>query len=250
MHILNEFFDKIYVITIPRNKERLDLFLSQKKGIEIELFNGVDGKTLYPEIPFTRDFPISFFEENGISADRGRSFNKGQLGCALSNLLLQKEIVRLKLKNALILEDDAVLVPGQLDYFENAINQLPTNWELFYLGYNNMSKWTNNFFTRMILLAKYNIWPIAVEGKKSNVRGKNFFSKPYSKLLYVPGVYYGTHAYALSFAGAQKIVKIDTPLQYGYDATLMHACYNKLLNAFSLRAPLFVPDGGETTLIN
>jgi hypothetical protein len=78
-----------------------------------------------------------------------------------------------------------------------------------------------------------------------------FLPKTFSNSLYLPGVYFGTHAYALSLTGAQKIVGIDTPLRYGFDTTLLHACYNKMINAYALKKTLFIPNPNfETTLIN
>jgi GR25 family glycosyltransferase involved in LPS biosynthesis len=134
MHPLNSFFNKIYVISIPRNKTRLDAFLTRTEGIDIEIFNGTDGRTLYPHITYVRDFPPVFFAKYNISYERASKWNKGQLGCALSNFNVQKLIIEKKIDKALILEDDAFLVPERLDYFKNALNELPIDWELFYLG--------------------------------------------------------------------------------------------------------------------
>ena len=69
-----------------------------------------------------------------------------------------------------------------------------------------------------------------------------FFLSSFSKHLNLPGIYVGTHAYALSNEGAKKIILIDTPLQYGFDTTLMHASYHKLVNSYSLKKPLFIPN--------
>ena len=251
MHPLNVFFDKIYVISIPRNKERIESFLSRTKGIDIEIFDGIDGKSLYPQIKYVKDFPEVFFKEFNISFARASLWNKGQLGCALSNLNIQKLIIEKKIGKTLILEDDALIIENRLKSFEDALYELPSNWELFYLGYNNISKWSGNFFARALLRIKYRAKPISIEGNFSDQSGKMFWPKTFSSSLYTPGVYFGTHAYALTLGGAEKIVDIDTPLKYGFDTTLLHVCYHKLINAYALKKPLFIPQPGlTTTLIN
>lgn len=42
------------------------------------------------------------------------------------------------------------------------------------------------------------------------------------------GVYTGTHAYALSYEKAKKLVAINTHIQYGFDARMMQG--NLFLN--------------------
>ena len=81
--------------------------------------------------------------------------------------------------------------------------------------------------------------------------GKHFLTSSFSKRLNKPGLYTGTHAYALSYEGAKKIVAIDTPLRYGFDTTFMYANYNRLINSFSLKKPLFIPNGKfDSSLVN
>ena len=70
------------------------------KDVEIEIFEGVDGKDLFPDIEYIYYFPKPFFEENNLDYDRCAKWNKGQLGCAMSNFLVQREILRRNLKNA------------------------------------------------------------------------------------------------------------------------------------------------------
>lgn len=251
MHPLNSFFEKIFVISIPRNISRLNFFFQQTSGIQIELFQGIDGKELYPKIENVSQFPREFFYDAGIEYERASCWTKGQLGCAMSNHNLQKYIINSGIRSALILEDDSLILPQELSYFQRSLEELPEDWELFYLGYNNIGRWHDNNLLRLSRKIKYLFKPTAVEQKLSNVPGKMFLSKSYSKHLFTPGIYAGTHAYALSLEGAKKIVKLDTPLKFGFDTTLMEACYHKYVKAFALKKRLIIanPDF-ETTLIN
>lgn len=251
MHPLNAFFDKIFIISIRRNRSRLESFLAKNCHLEVEVFNGVDGKELFPKLPYVGQFPITFFHENQLSYQRCSCLNKGQLGCAISNLLVQKTIVEKQIKKALILEDDAYLLSHRLKIFDLALHELPPDWELFYLGYTSISKWSEQPLLRFILRMKHFLKPSFVEDLSTGSLNKRVFSSNYSKTLRIPGIYTGTHAYALSLEGARKIVMLDTPLQYGFDTTLFRANYHKLINAFAMKKPLFIPDANfETSLIN
>lgn len=244
MHPLNLFFDKIFVISIPRNKERLVSFLKNNPDIEVEIFNGIDGRELFPHISHVAQFPIDFFEDSNISYEWAKIRNKGQLGCALSHFLLRKQIFELKIKKTLIFEDDTISVLYKINYLENALRELPHDWELFYLGYTNMSRWVSNPITRGLIKLKYNLKPVSVHGKISGNPAKMFFPKSFSKHLDLAGMYTGTHAYALSLQGAEKIVNFNSPLQYGSDTGLMHACYHKIVNGFALKKQIFIPQPG------
>jgi glycosyl transferase family 25 len=250
-HLLNQYFDKIYIISIKRNTDRLNAFLLKYPDLKVEIFHGVDGKDLFPQLEYVSMFPKTFFFENKLCYDRCRYWNKGQLGCAMSNLLIQKNIVKEKLNKVLILEDDAYFIENRITYFQSAILELPQNWELFYLGYNPISRWSENKFTRSLLKIKHLIKPSNIEGLSSGKWNKQFFSKSFSEHLNIPGVYGGTHAYALSYEGAIKIVNLDTPLKHGFDTTLMFANFHKLVNSYSLKLPLIVPNTAfKTSLIN
>lgn len=250
-HSLNKYFDKIYVISIKRNSKRLNEFLIKYPDLKVEVFQGIDGKELFPKLEFVGMFPKTFFNENNLSYNRCKIWNKGQLGCAMSHLLLQRQIVKEKLNKVLILEDDAYLIEDRIAYFQSAILELPLNWELFYLGYNPISRWSENKFIRTLLKIKHLIKPTNTDGLSSRERNKHFFSKSYSKNLNIPGVYGGAHAYALSYEGVKKILNLDTPLKYGFDTTLMFANFHKLINSYSLKLPLIVPNSSfETSLIN
>lgn len=250
-HPLNEFFDTVFIISIKRNQKRLDEFLNRNPNLEVEVYEGVDGKELYPEIDHAREFPPDFFEQHQLSYDRCKHWNKGQLGCAMSNVLVQKKIVQMQINKALILEDDAFLLEERFEYFKQALNELPADWELFYLGFNTTSRWSQNPYTRLLLRLKHFITPRITEGMSSGTISGRYFPVSFSARLNKPGIYGGTHAYALSYAGAKKIVALDTPLRYGFDTSLMYANYHKLINSYSLKKPLIVPNNQfETSLIN
>ena len=250
-HPLNLFFDKIFVISIDRNKERLDVFLKNNSELDVEVFKGIDGQLLFPDLEHVSYFPERFFKINDLDKKSCSRFNKGQLGCAMSNKLIHKLTVDNSYKQVLILEDDALLLPTYLTNFKMATKELPKNWELFYLGYNPLSNCSENSFLRILTRIKYFIKPVIIEGMSSGSTTQSFFSSSFSKNLNIPGLYTGTHAYALSYEGAIKLIQLDSPLRKGFDVLLMYANYYKLLKSYSLKKQLFIPNKNfESSLIN
>ena len=243
---LNDFFDKIFVIYIARNKSRLDSLAKSLGNIKYELYEGVDGKALFPEIEYIADFPDSFFIENNIDKARVSRMSRGQLGCALSNRNLQKKIVDENISRALILEDDVYLNFENVNKLNTIVKELPTDWELLYLGYTETSPVFKRPF-RFLNFIHHLFFKRSISGC-SNSNYKKYYPQKYSSTLDNPGVYFGTHAYAITHDGGRKILKHDTPLGTGYDENLMRCYYHYSLKAFSVYKKIFLLHPFETTL--
>lgn len=127
---LNEFFQKVYCITLElaagsSHPERLIAARSEfeKHGIEVEFVQGIDGRILdIPEPP---------------SSDGDSVVRKTDMGCTLSHLMIAEKALKAGLKNYLVFEDDVMLKEGFNDHFSSYISQLKNDWDLLYLGGNN-----------------------------------------------------------------------------------------------------------------
>jgi glycosyl transferase family 25 len=117
LSILNECFDKIYVITLE-NSERENRVSKVLSGVDFEFFYGVNGEFLN----------VNEFRKNGSNLLRG------QLGCALSHIKVYEKIVESNFNKVLVLEDDISISENilQLKFY---MDQLPEDWGLFYLGH-------------------------------------------------------------------------------------------------------------------
>jgi GR25 family glycosyltransferase involved in LPS biosynthesis len=101
---INDYFDKVVVINLDKRTDRLENITKQLDdlGITFERFSSIDGTGKNPIIA-GRDSHLQVWRDN--------------LG-----------------KKILILEDDAQFVDNFQDRFDQVIQTLPENWDVFYLG--------------------------------------------------------------------------------------------------------------------
>jgi len=125
---LNTFFSAIFLINLDRRPERLEKVLPilNSAGFDNVLrFSAIDGKD---------------FKYNG-------PLNAGQLGCTLSHLGIIKYAKEHNLESIFIIEDDVELAENFNEVISKALDELPSDWRLFYAGGNHMkatTQLTNN----------------------------------------------------------------------------------------------------------
>ena len=118
MNSLNKVFDKIFVLTIPSFTDRIENMKQRLEGVDYEFFYGTYGG----------DLDVTPYREAGSRLTRG------QLSCALSHYNIYKRIVEEDIQNALILEDDCIFTEN-INRIEEYAEQLPEEYSVFYLGY-------------------------------------------------------------------------------------------------------------------
>jgi GR25 family glycosyltransferase involved in LPS biosynthesis len=101
---INDYFDKVVVINLDKRTDRLEKITEQLNdlGITFERFSAIDGTGKNPMLA-NRDSHVEVWKRN--------------LG-----------------KKVLILEDDAYFVEGFQERFDEVIQTLPEDWDVFYLG--------------------------------------------------------------------------------------------------------------------
>ena len=127
----NSSIDKIYVINLKKNTDRLEKFMKNAKvaNVEVERFEAIYGKELDKDHPDIH----KYFVEN-------HKLNPGQIGCALSHIKIWLDAIKNNYKNIIVFEDDAIIPKDFLDKFNNAYNELPKDWDYFSLN----CSWCNN----------------------------------------------------------------------------------------------------------
>ena len=119
MKTLNDYFPKIYCINLDKRPDKYELCLEEFKkiNIDVERVSGIEGSTVFKE---------------------GIHKNAGAYGLLLTNIKLIEKAMAEKYESVLILEDDVIFVDKFNEIFNERMKSLPPNWDVLYLGGNNM----------------------------------------------------------------------------------------------------------------
>lgn len=158
--VLNETFDKIIVLTTPKRedrREKLDVQLS-KLSVEYEYFYSTVGN------------PYGWIK--GLAP--------GEVGHLCSTINMMKEIISNNYKTCFLLEDDAEFVDiDNFDFnFYESFQQVPKDWEIFYVGCNSNE--------------------VSPSGKRNHFINSRIMSSLFSLT---------TSSYAVTLEAAKKILK-------------------------------------------
>jgi glycosyl transferase, family 25 len=189
---------KMYVLNLDRSPDRWSKMSRQMRhaGLDVERLAAVDGRKLSKE---------ELYKESNLLAMYLQP--RGVIGCYLSHKKFWQKVVDEKLDKAIIFEDDVQLVP---DFKEKLINNLE-----------RFSKEADTNFDVIMLGAIGRVHP---EGKDGV--GGRFFSiyiggkrplKIINDYRYQPRRPAGTHAYMVSYKGAQKLLKLCSKASYHVD---------------------------------
>ena len=231
---LQQYFDKILVVSVPRFTDRHQSLKQNLDGLEYEFFYGTDKEQLDIE---TAKSDGTYDEQRAKKLQRqGKALNLGELACSLSHRQVYAAMIKYNWQKVLVLEDDVLPLTKDLNQLAEAIEELPHNWELLYLGYLKHEKITNGlkakqFFYKILSAAGFMTWSYKMVS--------NLLPKPYSVHLKNAGFHDCTHAYAITLAGAQKLLAAQTPVVYRADDLLSATIMKGELNAFVTEPKFF-----------
>lgn len=126
---VNDFFDKVYVISISTaldRREKISNHLNQH-NINFEFFDAY-------EITRSQKYLISlglFTREYQVKPHKWWA----RFGCFLSHQMVLKKAMDEGLEKVLILEDDVFFKDDFFSHFPIYVNELPTNWPIVMFGY-------------------------------------------------------------------------------------------------------------------
>ena len=237
--ILNNYFDKIYVVTLRKSKDRHEHLKQELDGLNYTFFWGVNGKELNVD-ELQRNGIYQPLHTRFIKQLNGRkteALNGARIGCALSHVGVYKEILHNNYSRTLILEDDLFVCSKTPEKLEKSLQELPDDWELFYLGH---------YWSHKSTSLKAKLWLTACK-IVSSLRFRKYDPKamrgrlrrPYSDHLERSGYQYGTHAYAVTPAGAKKILEFQTPVIQESDNAIASLCQNEWINAYNSKPSIF-----------
>ncbi len=232
--LLQQYFDKVLVLTVPRFTKRQEQVRQRLAGISFEFFYGAD----------KNDLTDAYIHENYVYDKKNslavrqqfQPLNKGEIACAVSHRNIYEAIVNNNWKRVLILEDDVVPDHEHLHLLADCLKELPPDWELFYLGYLKNEKAS---IGKKIKQAWYKIQARLGYSRLPVEMIENTLPKTFSSALMRAGFHDCTHAYAVSLEGAKKLLNAQTPVIYRADNLLSALVLKKKIKAFTSRSFLF-----------
>ena len=182
----------VLVISLPRSVERRTALVAalSRLGIASEVFEAADGERLVRE----RDVPWSDAATLEVHPLLGRRLTDGEIGCAVSHLTLWHRIAT-SLPGAIVLEDDCHLTPGFAEVLAG-VQEAAGTWDLVLLGHRS---------TRRDEEA----------GATAGLGGRALGTA--HRLARLVEFATGTHAYAVSARGAERLARFAEPIRMPAD---------------------------------
>jgi glycosyl transferase family 25 len=235
--LLNQYYDKIYVLSVAAATERRKLFAERFTGLEYSFYYGAD----------KNKFSIDDVTKQGIFSEEltrkhhrfGKTMKHGEIACSLSHKMMYEEMLSENYNRILIFEDDAVPDTKMITKFADILQQIPPDCELLMWGWdkNGMDNIAARF-KKAIYHFQHRIGRL----KWDHQMIRNLYAKPFSSYLKKAGFHDYTYAYAISRSGAEKLINMQTPIQYIADNLLAHASTKELLKSYIVWPTVFLHD--------
>ena len=178
----------ISLVNSPRRsiiKNRLS-----KLGLQFEFFDAIYGKDLSKEQLSQIDF--QFYPQNFSGK---KPLTLGEIGCAMSHIMLYEHIVKNNIREAIILEDDAIVSLYFEEIVTAALNKVSSKKEILFLDHGKAKVYP--FMKRLperYRLAKYR--SPSKKSKRSIIR---------------------TTGYLITYEGAKKLLSYAYPIRMPSD---------------------------------
>lgn len=135
--MLQNYFDKVYLINLPEQKERLEksYLECEKLGIEFELFVAKSGKD----------------KDIIMNGDVTEGWNKNAAALSLNTSTIIEQAKLKGYKSIFIMEDDISFENNFVNIFKTAYKNLPKDWQFFHLNTTHeiSTKYVGSFLHRI-----------------------------------------------------------------------------------------------------
>lgn len=241
---LNEYYDKIYVLSVESAVDRRELFSERFMGLNYSFFFGADKSK----------FSIEDVKVKGIYSEeltrKHHRYNKkmkhGEIACSWSHKMMYEEMMANNYNRILIFEDDAVPDQSMVKKIPEILQEIPADCELLMWG------WGKNGFNNLGGKLKKIVYHLQHRLGKLKWNDRvidNLYAKPFSQHLKKAGFHDYTYAYAINRSGTEKLLKMQTPIQYIADNLLAYAATNEVVNGYIVFPQVFLhdslPDGTQ-----
>lgn len=242
---LNKFFDKVYVISLERSKDRQELIRDVLKDLDFSFFWGVDGSKLDKADLIAKGI---YSEEKAIKYSfDNMGMTLGEIGCALSHIKVYEDIVKNNYQRALIFEDDLMLNDRFDTSIEKSISELPDDWDLFYLG----DLGNNDTISAKNLIKMHFLYPIlgVFSGRFNRKRLRDHYPRRYSSNLEYAGFQWGLHAYGVTHQCSKFLMNELMPIRREADTAIGVLSADKKIDSYRFKIKLFLQNRSIESII-
>ncbi len=122
-------YPKIYIINLERSPDRLQDITAQtqRARIQFQRWKGTDGAQL----------DLTKLTRQHILHPK-HTLAQGAIGTSLSHLRLWKHCYTQNEETVIVMEDDCLIPPNFKSLLQSYLQQLPDDWDIFYLGASNI----------------------------------------------------------------------------------------------------------------
>ncbi len=241
---LNKYYDKIYVLSVESAADRRELFAERFQGLNYSFFFGAD----------KNKFSIEDVKEKGIFSEEltrhhhryNKTMKHGEIACSWSHKMMYEEMMANNYNRILIFEDDAVPNVSMVKKISEILLEIPADCELLMWGWgkNGLNNWGGKI-KKIIYHFQHRLGKL----KWNHQVIRNLYAKPFSQHLKKAGFHDYTYAYAINRSGAEKLLTMQTPIQYIADNLLAYAATNEVVNGYIVFPQVFLhdslPDGTQ-----
>jgi glycosyl transferase, family 25 len=224
---LHDCHDHRYVLTTGHNVVRQALLRDELPGWDVELFHGTDRR----DVSMARLCAENVYDEAAaIAIDRsGRSMTTGAICCSLGHRMIHQAILQSTHQRVMIFEDDVRAIPAADAIVHELVQAIPDDAELIYWG------WSGHAARPWFAPLKQSLYHVqhAVGLLSYNhTMIRNLYPRRYNQHFSGAGKQFCAHAYSLTRSGAEKLVRLQTPIIMNADNAMMHAILNGELKAY------------------
>ena len=239
---LNNYFDRIFVITLKRATERHEQIRKALQGLNYEFFFGEDKH----DHNLQELSSVNIYnQQRSIQLHRyNKPMTLGHICCSWSHLHIYEKMVAENWQRVLIFEDDVFVNEDNDKYIPEILKQLPDTWELLYFGWEKNEKVTWASKMKQWL---YHLQHSLSLMKLNHTQIKNLYPKKYSANLMKAGFHDCTHAYGITLPAAKKLKELQTPIVLNADSLLTYAITNRFIEAYIAVPKIFNQQSQYTT---
>ncbi len=234
---LNQYYDHIYVLSVASAETRRNQFAERFAGLNYSFFFGAD----------KNKFSVEEAAAKGIFSETltrqhhrfGKTMKHGEIACSWSHKMIYEDMLAHHYNRVLVFEDDAVPDPAMVEKIPAILGEIPGGCELLMWGWDKNGDAGLNAAVKKFI---YHIQHSLGRLKWDHTMIRNLYARPFSRHLKKAGFHDYTYAYAVTRSGAEKLIRLQTPVQYIADNLLAHAVSKGIVTGYITYPKVFLHD--------